>query len=407
MSLKTIINKCEVCKNNYLYQVLDLGKSPLCDDLIKIGSKKKNINYKIKILFCRNCFTAHQKYQVNKKRLFPLNYHYRAKFTEDVTEGMKDIVNDCHDLLGSLKNKTILDIGCNDGSLLNFFKKKRALTIGVEPTNASKDARLNGHKIYSDFFNLKLAKKIKKKYKKIDIITFTNVFAHIENLQNLLNSLKKLISDKTIIIIENHYLNSIIDKMQFDTFYHEHPRTYSLNSFIFIGKILNLNILKFKFTKRYGGNIRVIFSKSKYNNTKKLNKILIKENMIFSKFKKLPKKISIWKKNKIKQLEKIKKIYKDIPAKAFPGRAAILIKILNIDEKLISAVYEKPNSPKIGNYVPGTKIPIKNENIFFKNIENKKIVLNLAWHIPKEIKKYLEKKGFKGKIVNIIEKKDL
>ena len=78
---------------------------------------------------------------------------------------MKDIVNDCHDLLGSLKNKTILDIGCNDGSLLNFFKKKRALTIGVEPTNASKDARLNGHKIYSDFFNLKLAFQVFRIYR--------------------------------------------------------------------------------------------------------------------------------------------------------------------------------------------------------------------------------------------------
>ena len=69
----------------------------------------------------------------------------------------------------------------------------------------------------------------------------------------------------TKIVIENHYLGSIINKFQFDTFYHEHPRTYSLTSFYYISKILGLKIEHFSFPKRYGGNIRVIFSSLKQN----------------------------------------------------------------------------------------------------------------------------------------------
>ena len=93
-----------------------------------------------------------------------------------------------------------------------------------------------------------------------DIITFTNVFAHIENLIELLDNLKLLIGDNTVVVIENHYLGSVLQTDQFDTFYHEHPRTYSLKSFFYISKLLNMNIHKFSFVKRYNGNIRVFFT---------------------------------------------------------------------------------------------------------------------------------------------------
>ena len=73
-----------------------------------------------------------------------------------------------------------------------------------------------------------------QKIKKIDFITFTNVFAHIENLTELIKNIKLISSKETKVIIENHYLGAIFKNSQFDTFYHEHPRTYSLSSFEFI-----------------------------------------------------------------------------------------------------------------------------------------------------------------------------
>ena len=115
------------------------------------------------------------------------------------------------------------------------------------------------------------------------------------------------------------------------------------------------------------------------------------------------KKIEIWKKKKSKELKKIFNKYGKIPAKGFPGRASILIKLLNLNEKIISNVYEKPNSLKVGYYVPGTQIPIKSDLKLFKNINNNKIILNLAWHIKDEIVKYLKKNNYKGKVINILD----
>ena len=384
--------------------MLNLGKHPLCDDLIKTGSKKKNKFYKIQIIFCKKCATAYQKFQVRKKILFPSNYHYRARLTKDVLRGMNELVFDCKKTIGNLKGKVILDIGCNDGSLLNIFRKNKSFTIGVEPTNAYKDAQKRGHKIYKGYIDNRISEKIKKNHPKIDIITFTNVFAHIENLKNLISNLKKIISEDTILIIENHYLGSIIEKNQFDTFYHEHPRTYSFTSFLKISQLLEMQILKHSFPKRYGGNIRIFYAKQNKKNYDNKN-LVKKEKKFFISLKNLNKKINLWKKNKLGTIQKLNKIYGPLPAKAFPGRAAILIKILELKNNNIDCIYEKHNSNKIGYYAPGSNIPIRSDKNLKKFIERKPII-NLAWHIKKEIKSYLMNRNIKNKVINIIEDKD-
>lgn len=391
---------CEVCeKTNTLEEVLDLGKHPLCDDLIPI--KKKNIfckEYPIVIIFCKNCRTAHQKYQVKKEILFPKNYHYRARVTKSVLTDMEDLVNCIEERFGSLNKKCCLDIGCNDGSLLNFFKKKGARTIGVEPTNAANDS---AHVTIKDFFSKKVALQILKKIGYPDIITFTNVFAHISDLNNLLDNLKIIIGPNTKIVIENHYLGSILDYGQFDTFYHEHPRTYSLTSFHFIAKKLNLDLFDYQFVSRYGGNIRVYLSR-----TIKSQK-LINENNFKKKFIIMKNSIFKWKNYTNSFIKKYNLRAGKIRAKAFPGRAAMLIKLLRVNENQISAVYEIKNSKKVYHYVPGTRIPILPEVLLFKKKDKKKTILNLAWHLPLEVRKNLIKNKYIGPVFDIKEFKKL
>ena len=138
------------------------------------------------------------------------------------------------------------------------------------------------------FFDKKTTLLIQKKIKKIDFITFTNVFAHIENLTELIKNIKLISSKETKVIIENHYLGAIFKNSQFDTFYHEHPRTYSLSSFEFIAKSLKKEILDFQFVSRYGGNIRVFIGDgSKSSKTKK-------ENEFYENFFKLSKSMNKW-----------------------------------------------------------------------------------------------------------------
>ena len=199
----------------------------MCDDLVRIGDARTCREYPIDILFCESCRTAHQRFQVPKQELFPSSYHYRSRFTADVLNGMAGLVESCEKRFGALAGKRVLDVGCNDGSLLNFFRGKGALTLGIEPTGAVLDARQQGHVAYESFLTESLAGEIMERHGAPDFITFTNVFAHIENLPELLQSLRRLMAPHTAVVIENHYLGAVLERNQFDTFYHERPRTYS------------------------------------------------------------------------------------------------------------------------------------------------------------------------------------
>jgi hypothetical protein len=398
------ISSCEVCGNQELFDVLDLGLHPMCDDLVEIGSDRICKEFPIEISFCKNCNTAHQKYQIPKNELFPSTYHYRSRFTADVLNGMETLVNDCEKIFGDFAGKKVIDIGCNDGSLLSFFKKKGAVTYGLEPTDAYMDAKGIGHIVFNEYLTVDSAKKVVEKIGKLDFITFTNVFAHIEDLKGVINALRVIMHDNTVVVIENHYLGAVIERKQFDTFYHEHPRTYSYNSFLFIAESLGLQLLNVDFPSRYGGNIRVIMGKKdKFNIIDNdYSDILEKESHFFDELNAMNILINKWKVEMKDTLDKNIKLHGPLNAKAFPGRAAILVKLLGLNTSMIEAAYEKPGSMKIGHYLPGTRIPIKSDEELFDKLADEKIILNLAWHIKSEIKDYLQEHNFSGEILNIL-----
>jgi len=386
------IDSCEVCGNKHLKSVLNLGMHPLCDDLVPIGEHRICKEYPIEILFCDVCLTAHQRYQVPKEDLFTDSYHYRARMTGSVLSGMSELVSSCELRLCGVKGKTVLDIGCNDGSLLNFFKAKECRTIGIEPTAAAVDSR---HRTINAFFDKKTAKEVLEEVGQPDIVTFTNVFAHIENLPELLANLKILTSVNTMIIIENHYLGAILEHGQFDTFYHEHPRTYSYNSFKYIAKTLEINLIDVQFVSRYGGNIRVYLGQNNPLGT------AVEESHFSQMFDAMNNAMSSWVEKARVEIRNLVEKHGRLRAIAFPGRAAIMIKLLGLDERHISAVYEIKGSIKVGHYVPGTRIPILPEAKLFSKQDLSKPILNLAWHIPDEVRANLSDNGYTGEVIDI------
>ena len=402
----TKIKTCEVCGNDHIVPALDLGLHPLPDDLVTIGDSRICKEFPIEILFCDTCQTAHQRFQVPKQDLFPSNYHYRSRNTADVISGMEQLVEACEGVLGDLKGKSALDIGCNDGSLLSIFQRRDMRTFGIEPTDAADDAAARGHVMVKDYLCEEVAHKFVAAHGQPDIITFTNVFAHIQDLDEVLRSLKILSHANTTLVFENHYLGSILKTRQFDTFYHEHPRTYSFTSFTYIAKSMGMEISNLEFPSRYGGNIRVFLNASATPSQADQDKwasVIEGEKSFAQDLLRLSADITTWRASKLKFIEETVAKYGKLPAKAFPARAAIPMKILGLTDAHISAIYEKPGSAKIGHYVPGTRIPIISDDEF--DLKSPRL-LNLAWHIATEINGFMRKRGFDGEIIDIIAPED-
>lgn len=390
---------CEVCGSHDLSPALNLGLHPLCDDLIPVGSTAQCQEYPIEIVLCANCLTAHQNVQVEKHTLFPVSYHYRARFTGDVLRGFDGLLDNIEASFGSLAGKSILDIGCNDGSLLLKARERGARPFGIEPTSAALDAKAAGLSVINSYFDAASSAEVVAQIGVPDFIVLTNVFAHIENLPSVLDALRPLLGDNTKLVIENHYLGSVILGQQFDTFYHEHPRTYSATSFKYIAKSLDLDLENIVFPSRYGGNIRVTMGRGASGNAD-LGDTFDREKSFIKTLPAMAQVIERFSSDREAILDTARSSDGRVYAKAFPGRSAILVKLLGLDAADVFACYEKPGSMKLGNYIPGTQIPIVSDATLPDTADK---LLNLAWHIGTEIRDYYANRNIE--IVDVFDPK--
>ena len=395
-----VVTKCQISNSKNLDSLIFLGYLPPVNTLRKIGTTlKEEISFPAELLYCKKSKLAQLGCIVDKEILFPYTYPYTSSTTRILRENFADLYKDTTKMINLKKKDLIIDIGSNDGNLLSNFKDNHRV-LGVTPEKIGKLAIKKGIPTIIDYFNNKTVKKILKKNGKAKVITATNVFAHIDNINNIVKNIIKTLDTDGIFISESHYLLPLIKTVQYDTIYHEHLRYYSLQSLNFLFKKHNLEIIDTKEISTHGGSIRVYAArKGKYKVSKNVKLQLQKENKnlnkkSFNQFKKnvVNSKIRLF--NIINKLKKSNKIIFGVGA---PSRASTLINYLGLDQDIIDCVLEINGSYKIGNYIPGTKIPILNENI----LKQKKpgYLLLFSWHIKDELKKNLRKKGFKGKFI--------
>jgi len=217
-----------------------------------------------------------------------------------------------------------------------------------------------------------------------------------------MDGIKKLLDDDGYYCFENHYIMEIIEKVQYDTFYHEHLRTYSLISLDQLFKIYNLNLVDAQIVTRYGGSIRCVVSKSKIDKSSNLKSLLELENKILIKeanktFKTFAEKTLKSKKDLVSLLNNLKKDGKKIIAKSCPARAVVLLNYCNLNNQTIDYIAEQPTSLKLNKVVPNTGLKIISDEIL--NKDQPDYVLLLAWHLSKPIINKWKNKGLKSKFI--------
>ena len=394
------VKQCQISKSKKLKSIIFLGYLPPVNTLRKINSTlTEEKSFPAELLYCEKSKLVQLGCIVDKKILFPYTYPYTSSTTKILRENFSDLYQDVIKITNIRKEDLVIDIGSNDGNLLQNFKYNHKV-LGVTPEKIGKLAIKKGIPTIIDYFNKKTHKKILKKYGKAKIITATNVFAHIDNINEILECIIKTLTDDGIFISESHYLLSLIKELQYDTIYHEHLRYYSVQSLNYLFKKNNLEIINIKEIPTHGGSIRVYAAKKgRYQISKNVKKQLYKEKRFlnYKNFKQFRYKVVMSKLKLYNLISNIKTSKNKIYGIGAPSRATTLINYVGLDQDLINCVLEVNGSHKIGNYIPGTKIPILNEKILIKDKPDYLILF--SWHILKELKNNLRNKGFKGKFI--------
>ena len=381
------MSKCIHCLGK-LNNLINLGDIPIVNNFSKKKNYKK-INTKIGI--CKNCkLFQHQKI-IDKKDIFHKNYPYISSSSRFLKKHFNDISKKIN-----IKGKNfIVEIGSNDGSFLENFKKKNITHLGIDPSSlACTEAKKKNINYINDFFSTKISKKIIKKYGQADIIFSANTLAHVENLNDVLLGINLLLKKDGLLIIENIYLHSLLKNNLFDQLYHEHLYTYSIEAINNIFSKYDLFINDIEFNKMQGGSFLIELSRKK-KNIKSIEKFIKKENNYILTSNKTKKIINNKINNSLKAISSfIKKVASkklQITGYGASAKCVMLINLLNLTKNEISFIVDNTKY-KQNMLIPGTDIPV----IAPKKKINylKEYCIIFAWNFKNEI---IQKEKFLNK----------
>ena len=361
---------------------------------------QEEVAYPAQLLICPQCQLIQLGLIVDAQILFPSSYPYTSSTTKILRENFAQLYEECVPIVGLQKEHLVVDIGSNDGNLLINFKDKHRI-CGVTPEKIGEVAIGRGIPTIISYFQPPVVEQLLREHGQAQLVTATNVFAHMEDIHEVLNGILKLLSEDGVFISESHYVLDLIETVQYDTIYHEHLRYYSLHSLKYLLEMHDLEVFSVTPIPTHGGSIRVYAARkgkkpvheSVERQLQAERKGLSAEALQAFKQKVLQSRSDLW-----KLVGELKSQGKSIVGISAPSRASTLISYCGLDEGILDSVVEIKGSHKIGKTIAGTLIPVLEESLLFGDCQPDYALL-LSWHIADELIPKLRQFGFKNKFI--------
>ncbi len=400
------VNNCRICGSSPLKTFLSLGPLPTPNGyLSKDDLAKKEPKYPLDIGRCSKCGLVQLTSIVRPDIMFT-NYKYIPSASKTMITHFDEMSHEIIEEYCLKKGSLAIDIGSNDGTLLKSFKSRGMKVLGIDPAeNLASIATREGITTLPEFFSSSLAKNIVKKYGKADVITGTNVVAHISDLVDLFKGIEILLSKGGVFVAEFPYLVDLLDNTEFDTIYQEHLSYFSIKPLIHLMKISGLWISDVQKQNVHGGSIRVFVRKGNRKNISDSVAgflALEKSKNIYTDktYKEFVKRVEEKKSQLVNLLKILKKSRYKIVGCGASARGNILLNYFGINNQILDYIVD--STPyKQGLYTPGHHIPIISESNILKDQPD--YVLLLAWNFKDEIlKKQSEYRKRGGKFILIV-----
>jgi 2-polyprenyl-3-methyl-5-hydroxy-6-metoxy-1,4-benzoquinol methylase len=390
-----------MCNSENLELFLDLGDMPKVDRFLSSTELNEfEPLYPLTVYMCKNCGLAQLGFIVPASELFDENYAYESSTTANRRKNHYELAEYTCNSFKIKENSLVVDIGSNVGVLLEGFKNCGMKVVGVDASsNIVKKANKNGIETILGFFDKEIVNKILNEHGNASIVTATNVFAHIQNYEQFIIALKKLLSSNGIFVFQVPHFLKLIKNTEYDTIYHEHISYFGLKPLIKFFEKNQMELFDVIETDIDGGSIRCfVANKGSYKKSFNIDKILEEEfeEGIYNikRLKEFEKDVKQQNQDLNSLLKKIKLEGKKIVGVGAPAKGITLMNYCKIDENILEYITEKAPL-KIGKFCPGMHIPILPDE---KLIEDKPdYAIIFAWNFAKEImnnlKEYKESGG--------------
>ena len=394
--------KCRHCGSDVSHVLVDLGVAPPSNAyLTKMALKRPEKFFPLRVMVCESCWLVQAEAYSRAAELFNEEYAYFSSFSTEWLDHAKKYVDAMIDRFGLSESSVVGEVAANDGYLLQFVKERGISCYGIEPTASTANAaRQKGVEIVQDFLNVKLARELRQQSRIVDLLVANNVLAHVPDINDFSQACHMLLKPDGVFTCEFPHLLNLISQHQFDTIYHEHFSYLSFGTVVNIFAKNGLNVFDVEKLGTHGGSLRVYAQRSdsgKHAVDSRVEKLVAEENSagmtsiaFYKGFQEHAEKV---KNNFLKFLIEKREGGKLVVGYGAAAKGNTLLNLAGVKSDLIKYVVDR-NPHKQGKYMPGSRIPIVNEDRL--SSDKPDFVVIFPWNLSAEIAeqlKYLSSNG--------------
>ena len=378
---------CRIC-NAIVQPFMSFGKMPIANGFLNPEDFAMEYFYELKPVFCENCLTFQIAKQPDPEKMFHPNYAFFSRTSKHMVSHFKSYADWAMNEHLSSPDPFVVEIGSNDGAMIENFSKNKIRHLGVEPSeNVANEARKHGINTLCSFFDLTIAEKIASEYGLADILIAANVMCHIPDLHGVALGANHLLKPMGILVFEEPYLGDMIENTAYDQIYDEHVYMFSARSVKNIFKKYDFELIDVKPQSTHGGSMRYVLARNgKQPISQNVEKQLAYEDEkkfhLKETYQLFRKRCEFSKKELVSTLQQQKKAGKRVVGYAATSKSTTVLNYCDIGPDLIEFISD--TTPiKQGKYSPGTHIPVRSHDEFKNNYPDKALLF--AWNHKSEI----------------------
>ena len=383
------MSKCLICESEY-QPFVDFGDMPIANAFATKKELENEYTFPMRVGFCESCNMVQLVEQPDREKMFHENYAFFSSTSDYMKEHFKRFADSVSELQVLDKSSFVVEIGSNDGIMLQNFVAGGIPCLGVEPSeNVAKISMQKGIEVVVEFFDRPLALNISQTHQKADVILSANVMCHIPYMHSIYDGVKVLLKESGVFIFEDPYLGEIIEKTSFDQIYDEHVFLFSALSINKLSNMHDLELINVEPQITHGGSMRYTIAHKGVKPVSKNVTTLIEQEVRLGLDNKqsylgFTNSVNKIKDDLIELLKKLKKEGKKVVAYGATSKSTTVANYFGLTPELVECIYD--TTPiKQNKYSPGAHIPVLPYDQFRKS--NPDYVLLFAWNHAEEIMK--------------------